>query len=146
MRARSWAIHGLCRGGFGQCLALDGQGDYVDCGTAQFTPPLPPGFYFLHCQPSLVTAKGPFAGRREEFSGAVYATPLPARPATERSTPGAGLEQPPQVVSLDGPGWRIATDAKNQGRGQKWSQGPVADAKPTKVPWVIQNVFPDWQA
>lgn len=48
------------------------------------------------------------------------------------------------VVSLDGSDWRLATDPKNVGRDQKWFERPTADAKPTKVPWVIQDIFSDY--
>jgi hypothetical protein len=46
------------------------------------------------------------------------------------------------VISLDGDDWLIATDADNVGKDQKWWEGPRLDAKPTKVPWIIQEVFP----
>src|ERR1700728_2511734 len=39
-------------------------------------------------------------------------------------------------------GWAIATDAGNLGREQKWFLTPRADAKPARVPGVIQEVFP----
>jgi hypothetical protein len=45
------------------------------------------------------------------------------------------------VISLDGGQWLLAPDAKNVGRAQKWWEQPVAEAKPTKVPWIIQETF-----
>jgi len=48
------------------------------------------------------------------------------------------------VQSLDGDGWRIATDPKNEGREAKWFASPREEAKPTPVPWVIQNIFPGY--
>lgn len=48
-----------------------------------------------------------------------------------------------QVISLDGQ-WLLATDPENVGRNQKWWREPVAEAKPTKVPWVIQDIFPGY--
>lgn len=48
------------------------------------------------------------------------------------------------VQSLDGDGWRIATDSKNEGREAKWFAAPREDAKPTKVPWIIQDAFPGY--
>lgn len=48
------------------------------------------------------------------------------------------------VQSLDGDGWRIATDPKNEGREAKWFTAPREDAKPTKVPGIIQAVFPSY--
>ena len=48
------------------------------------------------------------------------------------------------VQSLDGDGWRLATDPKNEGREAKWFTIPREDAKPTKVPWIIQDAFPGY--
>jgi hypothetical protein len=48
------------------------------------------------------------------------------------------------VQSLDGDGWRIATDPKNEGREAKWFAAPREDAKPTKVPGTIQQTFPGY--
>ena len=50
------------------------------------------------------------------------------------------------VQSLDGDGWRIATDPKNEGREAKWFAAPREEAKPTKVPWIIQDAFPGYHA
>ena len=47
------------------------------------------------------------------------------------------------VVSLDGD-WLLATDPQNIGREQKWYDGPVAQAKSAKVPWIIQEAFPGY--
>ena len=52
--------------------------------------------------------------------------------------------QPTRKLSLDGDQWKIATDPKNVGREEKWFNAPVADAKPTKVPWIIQDAFPGY--
>lgn len=46
------------------------------------------------------------------------------------------------VVSLDGSCWQIATDPQNVGREEKWWQAPRADAKPARVPGIMQEVFP----
>ena len=48
------------------------------------------------------------------------------------------------VQTLDGDGWRIATDPKNEGREAKWFAAPREEAKPTKVPWIIQDAFPGY--
>jgi len=48
------------------------------------------------------------------------------------------------VVSLDGNGWRLATDPQNVGREQRWFETPRPEAKPTKVPWIIQDAFPGY--
>jgi len=47
-----------------------------------------------------------------------------------------------QVISLDGDQWVIATDPENVGREQNWCAAPQKDAKPTRVPWIIQEAFP----
>lgn len=64
----------------------------------------------------------------------------PAAPAAAGS-PAPG---PTRVVSLDGDGWQIATDPENAGREQAWYQAPRPEAKPTKVPWIIQDPFPGY--
>src|SRR5689334_5439787 len=46
------------------------------------------------------------------------------------------------VVSLDGEGWRIAIDPRNEGRRAHWERGAVAEAKPAAVPSTIQEYFP----
>jgi len=48
------------------------------------------------------------------------------------------------IQSLDGDGWRIATDPKNEGREAKWFVAPRVETKPTKVPWIIQDAFPGY--
>jgi hypothetical protein len=48
-----------------------------------------------------------------------------------------------QVVSLDGT-WSLAVDPQNVGREQKWWEKPAAEAKTTKVPWIIQDAFPGY--
>ncbi|MBM3888308.1 MAG: glycoside hydrolase family 2 [Verrucomicrobia bacterium] len=51
---------------------------------------------------------------------------------------------PTQIIPLDGTDWRAATDARNEGREAKWFASPRTDAKPTKVPWIIQDAFPGY--
>ena len=68
-----------------------------------------------------------------------FATARAGEPAT--SVP-AGQPVSSNVVSLDGDGWLLATDPKNVGREEKWFETPRAEAKPTKVPWIIQDAFP----
>jgi hypothetical protein len=46
------------------------------------------------------------------------------------------------VVSLDGKDWLLAPDPKNIGVAEKWWEQPRLQAKGTKVPWTIQDVFP----
>lgn len=47
------------------------------------------------------------------------------------------------VTSLDG-WWLLAPDPQNVGREQKWFTKPTSDAKPAKVPWIIQEAFPGY--
>jgi hypothetical protein len=48
------------------------------------------------------------------------------------------------VVSLDGADWLLATDPQNIGRQQHWYRASRPEAKPTKVPWIIQDAFPGY--
>ena len=64
------------------------------------------------------------------------AAAVPARGA-ESSQPSAS------IVSLDGP-WLLATDPRNVGRTEQWWRKPVPEAKPTRVPWIIQEAFPGY--
>ncbi len=63
---------------------------------------------------------------------------------SEKTQAAAPTMRSSAVVSLDGPSWLLATDPKNVGREQKWWKGPTADAKPTKTPSIIQDVFPGY--
>lgn len=54
---------------------------------------------------------------------------------------GGGAESGTPVLRLDGQ-WLIATDARNVGREEKWFAAPVSGAKATRVPSIIQEVFP----
>jgi hypothetical protein len=58
------------------------------------------------------------------------------------STPAVGAGAA-SIVSLDGR-WLLATDPRNVGRAEQWWQKPVAEAKPTQVPWIIQESFPGY--
>ena len=48
------------------------------------------------------------------------------------------------VTSLDGNDWRLAPDPKNVGVAEKWWEAPRPEAKPAKVPWTIQGIFPGY--
>ena len=48
------------------------------------------------------------------------------------------------VLSLDGEQWLLATDPANVGRERNWIREPRSDARPTKVPWIIQEAFPGY--
>ncbi|MFH1923793.1 MAG: sugar-binding domain-containing protein, partial [Planctomycetota bacterium] len=47
-----------------------------------------------------------------------------------------------QLISLDGDQWLLAVDPQNVGRKEQWHHAPRPEAKPTKVPWIIQQAFP----
>ena len=72
--------------------------------------------------------------------------PDPARTAASRSQPKSISlgSLPSRTQLLDGPDWWIATDPTNTGREEEWFDAPRPEAKPTKVPWVIQDIFPDY--
>ena len=48
------------------------------------------------------------------------------------------------IVSLGGNDWRIASDPENKGRGERWWLTPRADARPARVPWIIQATLPGY--
>lgn len=54
-----------------------------------------------------------------------------------------GLAAAP-VLSLDGDGWRLATDPGNKGRDERWWIAPRAEARPARVPWIIQGTWPGY--
>ena len=45
------------------------------------------------------------------------------------------------IVSLDGE-WLVQKDSQNIGKKEKWWEEPLPEAKPIKVPWILQDVFP----
>jgi hypothetical protein len=49
-----------------------------------------------------------------------------------------------EVYPLDGADWLLDVDPSNTGYSQGWAKSPTAQAKATKVPWVIQGSFPDY--
>jgi hypothetical protein len=80
-------------------------------------------------------------GREEVLAASAAATPAPDRGPT---SPGAATSAPTRVLSLDGDGWQLAVDPQNVGRQDGWASAARPAAKPTKVPWIIQDVFPDY--
>jgi beta-galactosidase/beta-glucuronidase len=48
------------------------------------------------------------------------------------------------VQSLDGSGWKLATDPRNVGRNDQWFATPRSDAVDARVPWIIQDAFPGY--
>ena len=51
---------------------------------------------------------------------------------------------PATVVSLEGNDWKVAADPKNAGREEGWWKGPVADARPVRVPGIMQEALPGY--
>ena len=47
------------------------------------------------------------------------------------------------ILSLDGQ-WSLAVDPENVGRDQSWFSKPSPEAKPARVPWIIQATFPGY--
>jgi len=47
-------------------------------------------------------------------------------------------------LSLDGSQWQLAIDPLNIGRAESWWDAPRADAKAVRVPWIIQDAFPEY--
>jgi len=48
------------------------------------------------------------------------------------------------AISLDSDEWLLAIDPQNVGREEEWGTSPRPDAKPAKVPWIIQDAFPGY--
>ena len=63
---------------------------------------------------------------------------------TRSSEPETAAIDSASVISLDGPSWLLATDPKNAGRDQQWWEKPAADGRTTKVPGIIQEIFPGY--
>ena len=47
-------------------------------------------------------------------------------------------------VSLEGNGWRVAADPNNAGRDQAWWKGARTDARPVRVPGILQEAWPGY--
>ena len=60
-----------------------------------------------------------------------------------RSPAPAPAWTPSGTLSLDGE-WLLATDAANEGREAGWPKGPTEAAVKTRVPWIIQDAFPEY--
>ena len=60
---------------------------------------------------------------------------LPARAQGVNATP---------VISLDGSDWLIAPDPANKGKADRWWTSPRVDARPARVPWIIQAALPGY--
>lgn len=51
---------------------------------------------------------------------------------------------PLQIIPLDGTDWQIAKDPSNVGQAEKWFNAVHPDAKPIRVPWILESVFPNY--
>ena len=112
------------------------------------------GFYQLTVTPTLRTGGMQRALPPSSCSFAVRAdggkgpSSAPAGEGSSRSgepiLPALVAAEPTRVFSLDGDSWRIAVDPTNVGRQEAWFNAPRPEAKATKVPWIIQDVFPDY--
>jgi hypothetical protein len=111
------------------------------------------GFYRLTVTPTLLAGRVRRALPPSSCSFAVRAGRDEVLAASVRVTPVTGsgpvssavvATEPTRVLSLDGDGWQIAVDPGNVGRQEAWFSAPRPEAKPTRVPWIIQDVFPDY--
>ena len=121
--------------------------------------PARPGYYRLAYQPTIGVG-----GQSRQLPPGVFSCLVlePRGNGTETKDPGAGWEirpgrlgkpshdgapvaarTPPLELLLDGQ-WLLATDPQNKGREQEWWKAPVPEAKPSKVPWIIQDAFPGY--
>jgi len=68
---------------------------------------------------------------------AVNINRLQAQPSAIKNT---GLTSG-SIVSLNGD-WLLLTDPQNVGQNEKWWENAVSGARPAKVPWILQDVYP----
>ncbi|MCP4641087.1 MAG: glycoside hydrolase family 2 [bacterium] len=109
--------------------------------------PLPSkrGYYHVTYKPFAVAADRKVPLGAGGFSFAVLSDAPSVDPSGHDMVAApTGNMTPAVVVSLDGDRWLIATDPDNVGRGRNWQTAPVAEAKPTKAPWIIQDAFPGY--
>ncbi|MBN2506573.1 MAG: glycoside hydrolase family 2 [Verrucomicrobia bacterium] len=74
------------------------------------------------------------------LSLAILASCWPVAPSARSAVAADGR----RLLSLDGSGWLLATDPGNVGRAERWCDAPRPDARPTRVPWIIQDAFPGY--
>lgn len=56
----------------------------------------------------------------------------------------SAAQVPSQILSLDGTNWQIAKDPGNVGQNEKWFEAVRPDVKPIRVPWILEDAFPDY--
>jgi hypothetical protein len=108
-------------------------------------PALPPGAFTVAARAQFVTDAGLVPGEARVFNWISNPPPTELKRGNARTMNRQSIApQLARTISLDGPDWRIAVDPKNEGREKKWFDAPPADTRPTKVPWVIQDIFPGY--
>ena len=79
--------------------------------------------------------------RRQFLYTAGCAVALPMVGSAAQSISGDSYTQ---IFSLDGMDWLLSPDPDNDGRDRGLTKAPANGARPAKVPWVIQDDFPDY--
>jgi len=87
------------------------------------------------------TSTDQIQNRRHFLYAAGCAVALPAALPAAQSSTGDSYSH---VFSLDGLDWLLSLDPDNNGRNRGWTKTPANNAKPVKVPWVIQDAFPNY--
>ena len=86
-----------------------------------------------------------FQNRRQFLYAAGCAVALPAAlQATSQSARATSGDSYTQSFSLDGSDWLLSIDPDNNGGSRGWTYGPPADTTATRVPWAIQDAFPNY--
>ena len=116
------------QGGFKQILGLS----------------LPAGYYRLTCKPTVQGPGGPCPLQSATINFAVLDAAAGETVAVGAPSAATLGSQPTRTLSLDGEGWLLATDPQNVGRTEQWFNASTKEAKPTKVPWIIQDIFPGY--
>lgn len=84
---------------------------------------------------------GPLLGAETLGAETLQGLPGTGKQAAGKPTGKPGQKAPTLAFPLDGE-WLIATDPSNIGREQSWFGAARSDAKPTRVPSIIQEIFP----
>ena len=87
------------------------------------------------------SAASSIQNRRQFLYSAGFAVALPALPP---AVPSASIDTYTRILSLDGLDWLLALDPDNNGRDRGWTKEPAHGARPVRVPWVIQDAFPNY--
>jgi Glycosyl hydrolases family 2, sugar binding domain/Glycosyl hydrolases family 2, TIM barrel domain/Glycosyl hydrolases family 2 len=83
--------------------------------------------------------------RRQFLYAASCAVALPvALPAASRAAQSTSGDSHTKIFSLDGSDWLLSLDPGNNGGSRGWTKGPADGATAARVPWVIQDAFPNY--